>query len=194
MTAPPLFSTRCSAPAALPSPLPDPRTPAPAPHGAAGIPPAPREGGGGELSGRPRRAGGATSLFNSGIAPGLTLWLRARLVAVRRVAVLPGWANAAPSGFPAFGARTRRYFCLFFSWREGAGRVALTVMEPVLLFLAGVGGVCASRGSGEGSDAGLIYSALNSGSPGTSLAVACTGTAVPYIILSCSLNVRVEFS
>lgn len=68
------------------------------------------------------------------------------------------------------------------------------MMEPVLLLLAGVGGVCASRGGGEGSDAGLIYGALNSGSPGTSLAVACTGTAVPYIILSCSLNVRVEFS
>ena len=66
--------------------------------------------------------------------------------------------------------------------------------EPVLLLLAGVGGVRASRGGGEGSDARLIYSVLNSRSPGTSLTVAFTCTAVPYIISSCSLNVRVGFS
>lgn len=71
---------------------------------------------------------------------------------------------------------------------------AATLSEPVLLLLEGTSGVCASRGGREGSGAGLICSVLNSGSPGTSLAVAFTCTAVPYIILSCSLNVRVGCS
>lgn len=141
------------------------------------------------------RCRGATSLCECP-RPGLILRLRARLAAVRRVAVLPAWANAAQPVCPSLCARTRRYFCLLFFlflYPLGKGKDGSRARACAAAFRWGRWRM-RFPGGGEGSDARLVCSVLVSPSPGTGLSVAFSCTAVPYISLFCSLSGRVGCS
>lgn len=102
-----------------PHPLISPAPGSPGPVPARGDP-----GDNGEDRGGGGGGGVATSLCAGNIAPGLSPAAPGEVGGREAGVILPGWVNAAPSGFPALGTRTRRYFFAFFFFFNPLGNKA----------------------------------------------------------------------